>query len=85
MRGERASARVERDERLGFVEPRDVDDQRVEARPALGREDRGDGMLVGGVGAEPVNGLGRKGDEPPRTQQLRGLFDRVGGSREDRS
>ena len=53
-----------------------MDDQRVEARPSLGREDRGDGALVGRVGAEPIDGLGRKGDERPVAQQPRGARDR---------
>ena len=41
----------------------DVDDQRVEARPALGDEDRADGARVAGVGGEAVDRLGRHGDE----------------------
>ena len=51
-------------------------DQRVEARPALGGEDRGDGTLVRRIAAEPIHGLGRERDEPPGAQQRGGAGDR---------
>jgi hypothetical protein len=38
--------------------------QRVEAGPALYLEDLGDGAFVGRIAAEPIDGLGREGDEP---------------------
>ena len=38
-------------------------DQRVEARPALGLEDAGDGRAIGGVAGQPVDGLGRDRDD----------------------
>ena len=41
-----------------------VRDQRIERRPALGLIEPRDGPAVGGVGAEAVNRLGRKGDQP---------------------
>src|SRR6185437_16693954 len=53
-------------------------DQRVEARPPLGREDRGDGTVVGGVAAQPVDRLGRKGDERAASQQPCRLGDVLG-------
>ena len=43
----------------------DVDDQRVEPRPALRFEDLRHRAAVGGVGAEPVDGLRRERDQPP--------------------
>ena len=64
----RAAARpvVEHGQRLRLGEPRDVHDQRVEARPSFRGEDGGDGAVVCRVAAEPVHGLGRKGDEERR-------------------
>ncbi len=59
-------------------------DQWVEPRPALGGKDCRDGPLVGGVGAEPVNGLGRERDKLPGAQQPRRAFDRVPVSRGER-
>ncbi len=47
-----------------------MDDQRVEARPVLGREDAGHRPVVGGVGAQAVDGLGREGDQAAGAQQL---------------
>ena len=60
-------------ERRGRRPIRHVDDQRVEPRPALGREDRGDRAVVGRERAEAVDGLGRKGDQPARAQRTRRL------------
>ena len=57
-----------------------MDDQWVEARPALRSKDRGDGAVAGGVGAEPVDRLGRKRDQPAGTQQ----FGRPGDRSRDR-
>ena len=51
-------------------------DQRVEARPALRSKDRGDGAVAGRVGAEPVDRLGRKRDEPAGPQQFGSPGDR---------
>jgi hypothetical protein len=62
----------------------DVDDQRVEARAALGLVDARHGLPAGGVGGEPVDGLGgqRDGlageDQPGRAGQRLGLGDDVG-------
>ena len=44
-------------------------DQRVEARPALGLEDPGDGQRIAGVGGQAIDGLGRKGDELSRLKR----------------
>src|SRR5215472_2149912 len=60
-------------------QPRDVDDQRVEARPALDHKDLSNGAVVGRIRTEPINGLGREGDEPARAQQPGSLGDRLGG------
>jgi hypothetical protein len=45
----------------------DVNNERIEARPALGLVDAGNGARVGGVGGKAVNGLGRNGDRLART------------------
>ena len=55
-------------------------DERVEARPALRLEYRGDGAVVGRVGCESVNGLGREGDELAGADRPGGLFDSRPGS-----
>ena len=83
MRGEVAGAGVKDGQWLGFGEAGNMQDQRVEARPPLGGEDRGDGPLVGCVGAEPIDRLGRKGDELSRAQQPGGALDRGCGSGDD--
>ena len=51
----------------------DMDDQRVEARPALGFVDARYGFRVGRVGGEPVDGLGRQ----PRPARRRGSAARL--------
>ena len=55
-----------------------MDDQRIEARPSLGREDLGDGPVLRRVGAEPVDGLGREGDKLAFDQGLGGMGDGLG-------
>jgi hypothetical protein len=55
-----------------------VHDQRIEARPVLGGEDLGDGLVLRGIGAETIDGLGRKGDELAFDQGLRGMGDGLG-------
>ena len=59
---------------------RHVGDQRIERGPALGGIEPRDRLAVAGVGAEPVDGLGREGDEaagreaarrPPRCRRHR--------------
>ena len=51
------------------AEAADVNDQRMGGGSALGREDAGDGERVAGVGAEPVDGFGRKRHQLARFQQ----------------
>ena len=41
----------------------DMRDQRIERGPPLGGVDRGDGAVVGRVGGEAIDRLGRHGDE----------------------
>ena len=65
--GERRHAPV----RVGVARFGHVHDQRIEARAALGGENRGDRVAVGGVAAEPVDRLGGKGDEAASAQKLR--------------
>ena len=52
-----------------------MSDQRIEARPPLGGIDLGDRPVVGRIGAEPIDGLGRKGDEFARPDQAGGAGD----------
>jgi len=40
-----------------------MNDQRVEARPPLCRENLGNGGFVGRIAAEPIDGLGGESDE----------------------
>ena len=49
----------------------DMRDQRVEGRPALGGVEPGDGLAIAGIGAEAVDGLGRKRDQPAWPQAAR--------------
>ena len=46
------------------VDAADMGDQRIEARPALGGIEPGDGLAIAGIGAEPIDGLGRERDQP---------------------
>jgi len=55
-------------------------DQRVEGGPALRGENVGDRAFVGCIRTEPVDGLGREGDEPASAQQSGSLGDRLGVS-----
>ena len=60
-----------------------MDDQRVEARPALGGVDARDRLAVGGVGGEAVDGLGRHRDQLAGADQPRRLGDRLGAVGQD--
>ena len=53
----------------------DVHDQRMRRRPALQLEDLADGVGILRVGAEPVDGFGRKRDDLAFAQGLDGLVD----------
>ena len=83
MRGDVAGALVEDGKGLGFGEARNMHDQWVELRSAFGGEDCGDGPLIGRIGAEPIDRLGRKGDELSRAQQPGGALDRGRGGGDD--
>ena len=63
----------------------DMDDQRVEARPAFGRVDARYRFRIGRIGGQAVNGLGRNGDRFARKNQARGLFIRPLASRRARA
>ena len=54
------------------VERGDVRDQGIEAGPLLGGVDAGDRLAAGRVGAEAVDGFGRKGDESASADEFRG-------------
>ena len=68
--------RIEDGQPLGSGEIANMHDERVEARPGLGSEYSGDGMVVCRIAAEPIHGLGRERDEPPGAQQCGGAGDR---------
>ena len=53
-----------------------VRNQWIERRPPLGGIEPGHRLAIAGVGAEPVNRLGRKGDEPPGGKNARRFRDR---------
>ena len=65
------SAGVDVDPALELRLGRGHEDQRHADRTVLDDEDPLLRELVGGVGAEAVDGVGRKGDHPPAPQQLR--------------
>ena len=67
-RGERSGQRRELGDGFGHREIGAVDDQRIEARAALGLVDLEDGVGIGGVGAEAVDGLGGERDDAAGTQ-----------------
>ncbi len=69
---------------LGRDKVGDVDDQRIEPRPALGGEDGGDRGRVGRVGGEAIDGLGRQRDDPARLQHRHGAGDAGRVGRDDR-
>ena len=54
-----------------------MDDQRIEARAALGGVDARDRFGIGGVGGEAVDGLGRHRDRLAGEDQPRGFGDRL--------
>ena len=54
----------------------EVDDQRIERRAFLGREDPGDRRRVQGMGSEPVDRLGREGDQLAGPDERGRLADR---------
>ncbi len=45
------------------VNVRDMGNQRIERRASFGRIEAGHRLAIAGIGAEPVDGFGRKGDE----------------------
>ena len=75
--GEQLRVRIETRERKRRVGARHMRDQRVEARAALGGVKPRDRFAIGRVGAEPVDRLGRKRDQPAVGEHARGRRDRV--------
>ena len=75
LRGQRASLVTELADPLRGREVGDVDDQRVEAGPALGLVDPRDCLGVGRVGGEAVDRLGRHRDRLAGEDQPRGFGD----------
>ena len=70
--GELLRQRIEQRDRSCHLKRRDMGDQRIEARPALGLEDARDGAAVGGVAGQAVDGLGRDRHDLARLDQRRG-------------
>ena len=60
-------------EALCFRNIGDMGDERIEGRPALGVVKARDGGPAGRVGAQAVDGLGRKGHEAAGRQHARGI------------
>ena len=67
---QRPGAVVEDRDLLGARQVGDVRDQRVEARPALGLEDRRHRPRIAGVARQPVDCLGRQDDQLALAQRL---------------
>jgi len=61
-----------------FLQALDMHNQGIEQRTALGGEDRGHRLAIGGVGAQAVNGLGREGDKPALAQNTGGFGNAFG-------
>ena len=78
MRGEANGAGIGDDVSEGSVSTREMADQRVEIGAGFGRENRGDGVRVGGVRTQPIDGFGGEGDELARAEQRAGASDAVG-------
>ena len=55
----------------------DMRDQRIEGRPPLGRIKPRDRLAIARIGAEPVDRLGRKRDQPAGRKAARGGLDRL--------
>ena len=70
--------RVEAPKRPGGGDIGHVGDQGIERRPPLGGVEPGHRLAVAGVGAEPIDGLGREGDQPPGRKAGRGRPDGLG-------
>lgn len=64
---------VEDSHGLGLYGVRDVGDQRIESRPALGFEYGGDRNGVAGVGGKAIDGFGRQDDQTAGGESLGGL------------
>ena len=59
------------------IDAGDVGDQRIEGRPPLGRIEARNGLAVTGIGAQPVDGLGRERDQPAGGKAARRGLDRL--------
>jgi hypothetical protein len=67
----------------GLADAADMDDQRIEGRPALGLVDTRDRFAIGGIGGETVDRLGRHRHDPAADDQPRRRGDRLGSIRQD--
>ena len=68
---------IEHTHRFSGVRVRDVGDQRIEARPPLGLEDRGHGLRVRSVGPQPIDRLGRQAEQLAVRQAAGGGLDGI--------
>ena len=76
--GQPRRVRIETAERLRRLQIRDMGDERVEGRAAFGLVDPRDGAPVGRVGAEAIDGLGRKRDQAAGGEHARRVGDGSG-------
>ena len=77
MAGEQNGAGIGDDISEGGVSIREMANQRVEMRAGFGGVNRGDGVRVGGVRTQPIDGFGGEGDEFARAEQGAGAGDAV--------
>jgi hypothetical protein len=70
-----AGQRRKHSKALGHGEVGAMDDQRIEARAALGLVDGEHGISIGGVGAQAIDRLGGKSAKLARAQQRGSIFD----------
>ena len=75
--GEAQRGVVEDGKLLGGGRVRHMGDQRVDRRAFLDRIEPRHRFVVGGIGAEAVDGFGREGDEPARRQHAARILDRA--------
>ena len=72
---------IEAAEPAGRRQVLDMADERIERGPALGLIEPRHRLAVAGIGAEPIDGLGREGDEAARGEAARrGLHRRLAGA-----
>ena len=79
--GEARRIGIEARERLRRLAIGHMRDQRIEGRTAFGGIEPRHGFAIRGIGAEPINGLGGKGDKAARRKAAHRSLDRGGVGR----